>query len=121
MPIDQLGAGIATLTTTMPTSQAITSFNQAIMAFIKPTQEAAEVAAQYGFEMSAAALEQKGFIGMLEEIRQKTGGEIVTLGINTLGVLYIVENGNAVRERRKKDSPRLHVPTIKNGRQCLLS
>ena len=28
---------------------------------------------------------------------QKTGGEIVTLGINTLGVLYIVENGNAVQ------------------------
>ena len=28
---------------------------------------------------------------------QKTEGEIVTLGINTLGVLYIVENGNAVR------------------------
>lgn len=27
---------------------------------------------------------------------QKTGGEIVTLGINTLGVLYIVENGNTV-------------------------
>ena len=27
---------------------------------------------------------------------QKTGGEIVTLGINTLGVLYIVEKGNAV-------------------------
>ena len=27
---------------------------------------------------------------------QKTGGEIVTLGINTLGVLYIVENGNDV-------------------------
>lgn len=26
----------------------------------------------------------------------KTEGEIVTLGINTLGVLYIVENGNAV-------------------------
>lgn len=28
---------------------------------------------------------------------QKTGGEIVTLGINTLGVLYVVENGNAVQ------------------------
>ena len=28
---------------------------------------------------------------------QKTEGQIVTLGINTLGVLYIVENGNAVR------------------------
>lgn len=79
VPIDQLGAGIATLTTTMPTSQAITSFNQAIMAFIKPTQEAAEVAAQYGFEMSAAALEQKGFIGMLEEIRQKTGGNVAVM------------------------------------------
>ncbi len=26
----------------------------------------------------------------------RTGGEIVTLGINTLGVLYLVENGNAV-------------------------
>lgn len=79
VPIDQLGAGIATLTTTMPTSQAITSFNQAIMAFIKPTQEAAEVAAQYGFEMSAAALEQKGFIGMLEEIRQKTSGNVAVM------------------------------------------
>lgn len=28
---------------------------------------------------------------------QKTKGEIVTLGINTLGVLYMMENGNAVQ------------------------
>ena len=28
---------------------------------------------------------------------QKTGGDIVTLAVNTLGVLYIVENGNAVQ------------------------
>ncbi len=28
---------------------------------------------------------------------QKTGGQIVTLAVNTLGVLYIVENGNAVQ------------------------
>lgn len=28
---------------------------------------------------------------------QQTEGEVVTLGINTLGVLYIVENGNAVQ------------------------
>ena len=27
----------------------------------------------------------------------KTGGDIVTLAINTLGVLYVVENGNAVQ------------------------
>ena len=79
IPLDQLGAGIATLTTTMPTSQAITSLNQAIMAFIKPTQEASETAAQYGFSMSAAALEQKGFIGMLEEIREKTGGNVAVM------------------------------------------
>lgn len=79
IPLEQLGAGIATLTTTMPTSQAITSLNQAIMAFIKPTQEASETAAQYGFSMSAAALEQKGFIGMLEEIREKTGGNVAVM------------------------------------------
>ena len=28
---------------------------------------------------------------------QKTEGDIVTLAVNTLGVLYIVENGNAVQ------------------------
>lgn len=30
-------------------------------------------------------------------LHQKTDGEIVTLAVNTLGVLYIVENGNAVQ------------------------
>ncbi len=71
--LEQLGAGIASLTTIMPTAQAITGLNQVINGFIKPTAQAKAFAKEYGIELSAAALKAKGFAGALEEIRQKVG------------------------------------------------
>lgn len=71
--LEHLGAGIAALTTIMPTAQAMTGLNQVINGFIKPTDEAKKTAQQYGIELSAAALKAKGFAGAIEEIRQKVG------------------------------------------------
>lgn len=72
-------------------------------------QEDASFVNDYTFTLAASADEVaplliKGELDMAcvpanlaATLYQKTEGEIVTLGINTLGVLYIVENGNAVR------------------------
>ena len=72
-------------------------------------QEEASFVNDYTFTLAASADEVaplliKGELDMAcvpanlaATLYQKTEGEIVTLGINTLGVLYIVENGNAVR------------------------
>lgn len=61
----------------------------------------------YTFTLAAAATELapqlvKGDLdiacvpaNLAATLYQQTEGEVVTLGINTLGVLYIVENGNA--------------------------
>ena len=61
----------------------------------------------YTFTLAAAATELALVKGELDiacvpanlasALYQQTEGEVVTLGINTLGVLYIVENGNAVQ------------------------
>ena len=72
-------------------------------------QEDASFVNDYTFTLAASADEVaplliKGELDMAcvpanlaATLYQKTEGEIVTLGINPLGVLYIVENGNAVR------------------------
>lgn len=74
--LKELGAGIATLTTTMPTSQAVTSLNQALLGIVKPTEQAKKMAKLYGIDLSAAALAGKGLSGVLSDIRAKTGGNI---------------------------------------------
>ena len=70
-----------------------------------------EDAAQGGYEFTLAASADevtpslmKGDLdiacvpaNLASVLYNKTGGDIVTLAINTLGVLYVVENGNAVQ------------------------
>lgn len=81
LSLDELGASIATLTRTMPTSVAITSLNQAILAFVQPTKEAINVAKEYGIELSATALQQKGFANAIKEINDKAGDNVEALAM----------------------------------------
>ncbi len=81
LSLNELGAAIATLTRTMPTSVAITSLNHAILAFIQPTKEAIETAKKYGIELSASALQQKGFAKAIAEINEKAGDNIEALAL----------------------------------------
>jgi len=77
VPIETLTAAIATLTAKgMPTSQAITSIRGALIAMVKPTGEAAEMARTLGIDFSASALASKGFDGVLREVMTATGGNV---------------------------------------------
>ena len=67
--IDELNAAIATITAQgVPVEQTFTGLNQAIVSILKPTKEAEKIAKELGIEFNAAALESKGFGGILEDI-----------------------------------------------------
>ena len=67
--IDELNAAISTVTAQgVPVEQTFTGLNQAIVSILKPTGEAEKIAKKLGIEFNAAALESKGFGGILEQI-----------------------------------------------------
>ena len=67
--IDELNAAIATITAQgVPVEQTFTGLNQAIVSILKPTGEAEKIAKELGISFNAAALESKGFGGILEDI-----------------------------------------------------
>jgi TP901 family phage tail tape measure protein len=73
--IDELNAAIATATLRgVPVAQTFTGLRQAIASIIKPSEQAKELAAQLGIDYSVAALNSKGFAGVLADVQQKTGG-----------------------------------------------
>ena len=73
--IEELNAAIATATLRgVPVSQTFTGLRQAIASIIKPSEQAKELASQLGIDYSVAALQSKGFAGVLSEVQEKTGG-----------------------------------------------
>ena len=67
--IDELNAAIATITAQgVPVEQTFTGLNQAIVSILKPTSQAEKIAKELGISFNAAALESKGFGGILEDI-----------------------------------------------------
>jgi len=78
---DEMAAAIATITaeTGTSTAEAITGIRAAITAMLKPTKDASEVAYGLGIEFNAAALESKGFAGVLKDVAEATGGNTETI------------------------------------------
>lgn len=76
LSFDEMAAAIATITaeTGTGTAEAITGIRAAINALLKPSKEASDLAKELGIEFNAAALESKGFSGVLEDVADKTGG-----------------------------------------------
>jgi TP901 family phage tail tape measure protein len=73
--IDELNAAIATITAQgVPVEATFTGLNQALVAILKPTSEAEQLAKSLGIEFNETALRTKGFGGLLAEVAQKTGG-----------------------------------------------
>ncbi len=73
--INEVNAAIATMTRSgTKADAAITQTKQILAAVIAPTNEAAEAAKEMGIQFNAAALEQKGFNGFLDDVIKKTGG-----------------------------------------------
>ncbi len=91
MPMGELGASVATLTTTMPTAIAITSLGAALRTIMNPTEETSKLAKELGIDLSMSAMQAKGFGGVIEEIKQKTGGKA-----DLIGKLFPAESSRAI-------------------------
>lgn len=91
---DELAAALATITaeTGSSTKLAVTGLRAAIAAIIKPTKEASDVAAELGIEFNASALESKGFAGVMEDVKNATGGstELITKLFGSVESLPVV-------------------------------
>lgn len=75
VPFETLSAAIAALTVAgLPTEQALTGIKAALQNIIKPTSQSAEMAASLGIQFNAAALQTKGFEGVLWDAWKATGG-----------------------------------------------
>jgi len=75
IPFDELSAVIATLTANgLSTGNAITAIKGALTNIIKPTKQASEAAESLGIGFDYAALQSKGFSGLMGEIAQKSTG-----------------------------------------------
>ena len=77
---DQLMSAMVAMTKqSIPTNIAARSLNQAILGIIKPSSQAATKAKELGIELNAEALEAKGLIGVMREMKEATGGDITAL------------------------------------------
>jgi len=77
---NELQAATAALTTQgIRTSQAQQGLKAAFSNVIKPSSEAAELAAQLGLEFNSTALASKGLSGFLVSVKDATGGNIDTM------------------------------------------
>ncbi|MBY5961885.1 phage tail tape measure protein [Marinobacter nauticus] len=83
LSFDEMAAAIATITaeTGTSTAEAITGIRAAISAFLKPSSEARDLAAELGIEFNAAALKSKGFSGVLSEVAEATGGNTEQMAV----------------------------------------
>ncbi|WP_305046325.1 phage tail tape measure protein [Geoalkalibacter sp.] len=73
-------SAIAALTAAgLPTSQSITGIRAALSNIIKPSKDAEETARELGIEFNAAALQSKGFEGVLGDVGRAAGGNVDTM------------------------------------------
>ncbi len=71
----EMFAGLSTLTAAgIDTASAATLLKNTVLAIIKPIGSAKTVAAGLGIELSQAALDSKGFAGVMEQVKEKTKG-----------------------------------------------
>ena len=77
---EEAAAVLATLTRAgINTNEAVTSLNAILRSFLKPTDEAIDLARELGFEFNAAALEADGLAGALERMQGLNAEQIVGL------------------------------------------
>jgi len=69
VPLEEIGAAIATMTRAgVQAPEAVTSLNQVLLSFIRPTDQAKAAAKKLGIELTATNLSAKGLVGMVQEM-----------------------------------------------------
>lgn len=80
VPVEELGAAIATMTRAgVQAPEAVTSLNQVLLSFIRPTDAAKEAAEAMGLELTATNLAAKGLSGIMGELGQAVGTSVEEL------------------------------------------
>lgn len=80
--LQELNAAIATATLRgVPVAQTFTGIRQALSSIIKPSEQAKDLARSLGLDYSVAALQSKGFAGVLSDVQAKTGGATDKLAV----------------------------------------
>jgi len=76
LSFDEMAAAVATITaeTGTGTAEAITGIRAAVNSLLKPVPAATALAKELGIEFNAAALESKGFAGVIQDVAKATGG-----------------------------------------------
>ena len=101
--LEEVTASIAALTLTgVSARESITSVRAVLAAVVKPSSEAADEAERLGLNFSAAAIKSKGMLAFLEELKQKTGGSVTSLGLLFGGVEAILPALNLVNNGGKE-------------------
>ncbi len=78
--IDELNAAIGTITAQgVPVESTFTGLNQALVAILKPTEEARTLSKDLGIEFNETSLRTKGFGGLLKEVAKATGGSTTAI------------------------------------------
>lgn len=79
---EDINAAVATMTQVMPSAaEAFTRVDALIKGITKPTDEAEKAFKKFGIGFGVTNLQAKGLAGVLEEIRQKTGGNAAALSL----------------------------------------
>lgn len=80
IPIDQVTAAIATMTLAgVSAGETGTSLNRVIQSIVQPSDNMAVALKQVGFESGAAALQADGLKGVMDRLRETTGGNITAM------------------------------------------
>lgn len=74
------------------TAETVTGLKATLAAIIKPSKEASDAAKQYGVDLSASSLKEKGWMGFLEDVGKKTGGDVAKIA----KIFGSIEAANAV-------------------------
>jgi TP901 family phage tail tape measure protein len=75
LKFEEWAAALATLTRRgLPLEQAVTRLGMAVFGIIKTTPQAAKFAEEFGIDLSSVAIKAKGFLAVLEEIKEKAPG-----------------------------------------------
>lgn len=77
---EMLGAVAALTLQGIKTSEAMTGMKAVLSNIIKPTSDATKMAQKLGLDFSITALHTKGLAGFMNDLKQKTGGNIDTMG-----------------------------------------
>ena len=101
--IDELNAAVATITAQgVPVEATFTGLNQALVSILKPSKEASDLAEALGIQFNESGLRAKGFGGLLEEVKTKTGGSTTQLvklfgSVDALKVVLPLVNDDLVK------------------------